>query len=297
MPAAAIAGTLPVTRPSSLSCPISFTVERSRSELLFLPDSQSCLPRAWCALRVIPSRTRNSSSVRHRFRPRVSVSGKLNSILIDFFCSGNNEVTCLSDENDDELFTGPGSDPANLDDFLEFAETFFIAPAAVLAVGNLVNLSFPGAIKPLQSSLGRSILAWQFVFLVGAVVIGRTIRVRQWRRFCRENGTSVNLMERIEKVEKDLRSSTTIVRILSRQLEKLGIRFRVTRRTLKDPISQVIYLPPSLTLPALLIRRNSKSYCHEFVAGFLCSCLSLSCKLISIVLRARACGIIIRSWN
>jgi len=52
----------------------------------------------------------------------------------------------------------------------------------------------------------------------------------------------VNLLERIEKVEEDLRSSATIIRVLTRQLEKLGIRFRVTRKTLKDPITEVIML-------------------------------------------------------
>lgn len=53
----------------------------------------------------------------------------------------------------------------------------------------------------------------------------------------RSSGSGVNLLERIEKLEEDLRSSTTIVRVLSRQLEKLGIRFRVTRRAMKDPIA------------------------------------------------------------
>ncbi|CAA7395131.1 unnamed protein product [Spirodela intermedia] len=96
--------------------------------------------------------------------------------------------------------------------------------------------------KPLQSSLGNALFAWQFVLLVGAVAIGKMIRQRQWQRFCRDNGASVNLLDRIEKVEDDLRSSATIIRVLSRQLEKLGIRFRVTRRTLKEPISETAAL-------------------------------------------------------
>lgn len=50
---------------------------------------------------------------------------------------------------------------------------------------------------------------------------------------------SLNLVERVEKLEEDLRSSVTIIGVLSRQLEKLGIRFRVTRRTLKEPIAEV----------------------------------------------------------
>lgn len=54
-----------------------------------------------------------------------------------------------------------------------------------------------------------------------------------------KGGLEVNLLERIEKLEEDLRSSATVVRVLSRQLEKLGVRFRVTRKALKDPIAEV----------------------------------------------------------
>lgn len=79
--------------------------------------------------------------------------------------------------------------------------------------------------------------------MAGGVAIGAWIRKRQWRRVCRETvkgGVEVNLLERVEKLEEDLRSSATIIRVLSRQLEKLGIRFRVTRKALKDPIAEVI---------------------------------------------------------
>lgn len=84
------------------------------------------------------------------------------------------------------------------------------------------------------------------VALLCGVWIGSTLRRRQWWRICRENnaGGSVNLVERIEKLEEDLRSYATIVRVLSRQLEKLGIRFRVTRKALKEPISQVLFVLP-----------------------------------------------------
>ncbi|KAE8715798.1 UDP-glycosyltransferase 85A2 [Hibiscus syriacus] len=55
-------------------------------------------------------------------------------------------------------------------------------------------------------------------------------RKRQWRRICVETdkagGKGVNLVGRIEKLEEDLKSSVTIIRVLSRQLEKLGVRFR-----------------------------------------------------------------------
>lgn len=55
-----------------------------------------------------------------------------------------------------------------------------------------------------------------------------------------EIGTGADLIRRIEKMEEELRSSATIIRVLSKQLEKLGIRFRVTRNALKEPIAEVI---------------------------------------------------------
>lgn len=89
---------------------------------------------------------------------------------------------------------------------------------------------------------------WGIALLAGGVAIGSWIRRRQWQRLCRQAWNhgggglvEVNLLERIEKLEEDLRSSATIIRVLSRQLEKLGIRFRVTRKTLKDPIAEVIH--------------------------------------------------------
>lgn len=57
-----------------------------------------------------------------------------------------------------------------------------------------------------------------------------------------EGGSGVDFVGRIEKLEEDLRSSATIIRVLSRQLEKLGIRFRVTRRALKEPIAEAAAL-------------------------------------------------------
>lgn len=74
--------------------------------------------------------------------------------------------------------------------------------------------------------------------LTGALIRRR----RQWRETVIGgfDVTEVNLLQRVEKLEEDLRSSTTVVRVLSRHLEKLGIRFRVTRKSLKDPIAEVI---------------------------------------------------------
>lgn len=45
--------------------------------------------------------------------------------------------------------------------------------------------------------------------------------------------------KRLEIVEGELTETVKVVRALSRQLEKLSVRFRVTRRTLRDPLLEV----------------------------------------------------------
>lgn len=70
-------------------------------------------------------------------------------------------------------------------------------------------------------------------------MIGALIRERRWKRICRDDGLGVDVVARVEKVEEDLRSSARMIQVLSRQLEKLSIRFRVTRKALKEPISEV----------------------------------------------------------
>ncbi|KAK4707803.1 hypothetical protein R3W88_028728 [Solanum pinnatisectum] len=140
----------------------------------------------------------------------------------------------------------------NFDGFLSILEFLCLLSSAVVAVGFAVNSWVLGS----QKWLGNRVLAAQCVVLVGGVIIGSVIRRRQWRRICMNKFSrsgsdlkGVNLLERIEKVEEDLRSSATIIRVLSRQLEKLGIRFRVTRKTLKDPITEA----------AMLAQKNSEA--------------------------------------
>ncbi|KAH9299420.1 hypothetical protein KI387_031102, partial [Taxus chinensis] len=58
----------------------------------------------------------------------------------------------------------------------------------------------------------------------------------------RRGGHDFSLIRRVNKLEEDVGSSVTIIRVLSRQLEKLGVRFRVTRRTLRDPINETASL-------------------------------------------------------
>lgn len=139
----------------------------------------------------------------------------------------------------------------SLDTFLSFAEVVLIVPPSIYSIGCAVGLLVPDAVKPFHFNLGSKVFVCQFVLLVCAVVVGALIRKRQWGRICREseNGAGVDLLARIEKVEEDLRSSATIVRVLSRQLEKLGIRFRVTRKALKEPITEA----------AVLAQKNSEA--------------------------------------
>ncbi|KAK4366975.1 hypothetical protein RND71_014855 [Anisodus tanguticus] len=133
----------------------------------------------------------------------------------------------------------------NFDAFLSILEFLCLLSSAVVAISFALNSWFLGS----QKWLGNRVLGVQCVVLVSGVIIGSVIRRRQWKRICMNNfsrsgscSKGVNLLERIEKLEEDLRSSVTIIRVLSRQLEKLGIRFRVTRKTLKDPITETATL-------------------------------------------------------
>lgn len=73
-------------------------------------------------------------------------------------------------------------------------------------------------------------------------------------------GTSVDMISRIERVEDDLKSSSRITSLLSRQLEKLGIRFRVTKKVLQDPISEVNILCSMRN--KILAMYNAVYYCN-----------------------------------
>ncbi|XP_059433626.1 uncharacterized protein LOC132166763 [Corylus avellana] len=138
----------------------------------------------------------------------------------------------------------------DFDSFLSIAELLCLVSSAVaVSVGVAASLGWK---KAVLVEMGNRVSVWGVVLLAGGVVIGAWIRRRQWRRVCRETvkgGVEVNLLERVEKLEEDLRSSATIIRVMSRQLEKLGIRFRVTRKALKDPIAET----------AALARKNSEA--------------------------------------
>lgn len=140
---------------------------------------------------------------------------------------------------------GVANSSFNLESLLSMVESLCIFSSAVISIGFAINGAVPSSKRTVLSVMGNGVFACGVVALVFGVWIGMWIRRRQWRRICRETvkgGMEINLLERIEKLEEDLKSSATIVRVLSRQLEKLGIRFRVTRKSLKEPIAEVFIL-------------------------------------------------------
>ncbi|XWS33349.1 hypothetical protein CRYUN_Cryun22dG0074100 [Craigia yunnanensis] len=151
-------------------------------------------------------------------------------------------------ESGSSIATSPEQNPNysdfNLDSFLSIAEFLCIFSSAVVSVVYTVS----GWKSVVLGGIWRRVMVCGVVGLVGAVAIGAWIRRRQWRRICVETvkggggGKKFNLVERIDRLEEDLRSSVTIIRVLSRQLEKLGIRFRVTRKALKQPIAETAAL-------------------------------------------------------
>ncbi|KAK4430559.1 hypothetical protein Salat_1356600 [Sesamum alatum] len=134
----------------------------------------------------------------------------------------------------------------SFDAFLSTLEFLSLASSAAISV--YVALSSGVQQGGVLGRVGSKILVWQRVVLVSSVVVGAVIRRRQWRRICGAGFSrgsvsyGVNLFGRVEKLEEDLRSSATIIRILSRQLEKLGIRVRVTRKALQEPIAETAAL-------------------------------------------------------
>ncbi|XP_072981148.1 uncharacterized protein [Typha angustifolia] len=200
------------------------------------------IPNSWCRLRSPPLSN----------CPLPAVYSKKSSfapIQKRAFSSGKNASrwrigVYLSGESIDGSRARDLPGQLSLDSFLSAVELLCILPPTIYSIGCLVGAVLPAAAKTFHVSAGNKFFVFQYYLLVGAVVIGSLIRWRQWQRFYRvnEKGGSVDLIERIEKVEEDLRSSATIVRVLSRQLEKLGIRFRVTRKALKEPIAETAAL-------------------------------------------------------
>lgn len=137
-----------------------------------------------------------------------------------------------------------GNSSTDFDAFLSVLEFISLASSAAVCVYVAVRCGVQKA--GTLGSLGNRILLWQCVVLVGGLAAGAVLRRRQWSRICSggfsrgHSSSGANLLERVEKLEEDLRSAATIIQALSRRLEKLGIRFRLTRKALKEPIAEVI---------------------------------------------------------
>ncbi|KAF8747765.1 hypothetical protein HU200_013173 [Digitaria exilis] len=142
------------------------------------------------------------------------------------------------------------SGASGLDALLSAAELLCLAPPAICSVVCAARLVFsPSSVSasagppPLG---GGKLLVLQYLLLVGAVAIGSLIRRRQsgWLRPAggAAEGLGVGSVERLEKVEDSVRGLVAAVSVLSRIVEKLGVRFRVLRRTLRDSISETATL-------------------------------------------------------
>eukprot|EP00249_Psilotum_nudum_P007228 c20412_g1_i1 orf=504-2045(-) len=144
----------------------------------------------------------------------------------------------------------------NIDKVLAIGEGMCVVASATACVssmiGNRTEESRPvansSAISPLNTKL-NVLSAWQVLPLVLALFINAVLRARPWQgtanvRNRSENFHLINSAEdqRINKLEEDVGGLVTNVRMLARQLEKLGVRFRVTRQTLKSPIQETALL-------------------------------------------------------
>ncbi|OEL13997.1 hypothetical protein BAE44_0024984 [Dichanthelium oligosanthes] len=132
-----------------------------------------------------------------------------------------------------------------LDTLLSAAELLCLAPPAICSVvcaARLVLSPSSASAGPPPLAGGR-LLVLQCLLLVGAVSIGSLIRRRQSERLRPAGGAAgVGLVERMETVEESVRGMVAAVGVLSRAVEKLGVRFRVLRRTLRDSISETATL-------------------------------------------------------
>ncbi|CAO2169457.1 unnamed protein product [Urochloa humidicola] len=139
---------------------------------------------------------------------------------------------------------------SGLDALLPAAELLCLVPPAICSVVCAVRLVFSpssaSARQPPPPLAGGRLLVLNYLLLVGAVAIGSLIRRRQSEQLRpaggAKEGVGVGLAERMEKVEESVRGMVAAVGVLSRTVEKLSVRFRVLRRTLKDPISETVAL-------------------------------------------------------
>ncbi|XP_010443187.1 PREDICTED: uncharacterized protein LOC104726099 isoform X2 [Camelina sativa] len=207
---------------------VQFSSRNSLSlSLPFISKSNICF-----AVSAVQLSSRNSLSFPQPILLRHVISTRSN-FEIDRVCRAHASSIGSYEGSSSTDLEDANSDGFDLGSFVSFAEALCILSSAVLSVVLAVNYVVVGEI-------GKKVLSLGFVGLVGSVATGLWLRRRQWMRICKgaRESEGTNLIRRLEKLEEDLKSSTTIVRVLSRHLEKLGIQFRVTRKALKEPISE-----------------------------------------------------------
>lgn len=94
-----------------------------------------------------------------------------------------------------------------------------------------------------SSWLSLPLLAvWGAIFLNAFVQYRVLERLTHFsrRKESTEKGDNT-LKHRVVELEENVREFVTTARLLSRQVEKLGVRFRVTKRTLRDPMQEVSF--------------------------------------------------------
>ncbi|CAI8618930.1 unnamed protein product [Vicia faba] len=133
-----------------------------------------------------------------------------------------------------------------IDSFLSLLEFLCLLSSLIVSANVAVIALWK---KELYEAIGNRVAPLSMLLLVVGVLTGALIRRRRDVMIGGVPVSKVSLLPRIQKLEGDLARSANVIRILSRQLEKLGMRFQLTRKNLKEPMSET----------ASLAQKNSKA--------------------------------------
>ncbi|KAJ7289038.1 hypothetical protein O6H91_Y306100 [Diphasiastrum complanatum] len=178
---------------------------------------------------------------------------------------------CLCMGSEDQKNTAALRRARNINNMLMVAEGICIVGAIASQTACLLT-SAPRKTRHISASTGQGpalfkhmrLSTWQVFPLWIALLINAIIRARQTafpvsfiRNGDKRHDLDANLVLRVKNLEEDLGNGLTIMRSLARQFEKLGVRFRVTRRTLRDPIQETALLSQKTSdIVKALTRRN-----------------------------------------
>lgn len=126
-----------------------------------------------------------------------------------------------------------------IDSFLSLLEFLCLLSSLILSANVAVIALWK---KELYEAIGNRVAPLSMLLLAVGVLAGVLIRRRRDVMIGEVPVSNLSLLPRIQKLEGDLARSANVIRILSRQLEKLGMRFQLTRKNMKEPISEVITL-------------------------------------------------------